>query len=589
MTVQSEITRADYLGNGSTIFFTVPFRYLQDGDLMLLRTVIATNVTTVLALNSPGANGYTASAPGDPNGGFVHLVTAPAVGERLTILRDVSITQLINYVNNDPFPAESHETGLDRLTMIVQMLAEIVGRAIVVAPQTIGVSNLLPSPAALNLLRWKADLSGLENVVPPQIATVANGAVVDATVSALAAIQGTKLNFIQSGAGAVNRTMQDKAQEKVSVLDFIPINLHAGIRAATNTTDLKPYIEACFASRSGDVLTEFVFPSGSYFVASAVNLLRGNCNIVGDRAGLTSNNTTSDLLKIGDGVTSISNIDVTGMTFTKSVLSTAGYGVSMDLVTLVRIERCVFYGDNKLFGGVKAHRTIRVKVINCDGENLATGGKGILWTGTVTNQSIDFHVRDNEFYGVPSGIGLDVQDYTEGLYCRRNTFFQCGAAGISVAGASEAATGFSGKIDQNDFDSCGFGLYSQYFDNLSVTNNWFSANTGNNIRMSNGCAGWVINGNQMYCNGQVGMNIEGDDVVIGGNLITAATDAIILASTVSGATITGNSINGNSGYGINKLAAPANVTIVGNTVRANTVDQISTGGTNLNVANNLIV
>lgn len=621
MTVQSEIARADYSGDGTTITFQVPFRFLADNQLRVLRTVIATNSSTTLVLNSLGPDGYSVIGAGKPNGGSITVVTAPigpaptpALAERISILRNVPLTQLIDYIANDAFPAESHEAGLDKLTMMVQQQSEVVDRAVVLPAQSVGVSNELPGPVALNLLRWKADLSGIENAVPPAIATVADGAVVDATVSPIAGIQSSKIayltgtlkqfldnlssvgasvggalvGFLQIGTGAVGRTVQEKQQERISVLDFIPVNLHAGIRDASNTTDLKPYIEACFNARS-DILTNFIFPAGSYYVASAVNLLRGNCNIIGDRAGITSDNPTSDLLKVGDGITALSNIDIIGMTFNKSVVSTAGYGVHWDFVTTSRVERCVFYGDNKLFGCVWAHRTTRVKVINCDAENLATGGKGVLWTGTVSSPSVDLHMRDCEFYVVPgSGIGLDVQDYTEGLYCRRNTFFQCGAAGVSIAGSTEGSTGFSGKVDQNDFDSCGFGLYSQFFDNLSVTNNWFSANTGTNLRMSDGCSGWLINGNQVYGNSHFGFQIEGDDVVISGNLMTACTDAIVLAATSSGATISGNAISGNSGYGVNKLAAPTNVTIVGNTIRSNGVDQISSGGTNLNVANNLI-
>src|SRR5690606_30014542 len=41
------------------------------------------------------------------------------------------------------------------------------------------------------------------------------------------------ISFLQSGTGAVARTMQDKARESVSVLDFIPTAQHAAILAGT--------------------------------------------------------------------------------------------------------------------------------------------------------------------------------------------------------------------------------------------------------------------------------------------------------------------------------------------------------------------
>jgi len=39
-------------------------------------------------------------------------------------------TQAIDYIANDPFPAESHEEGLDRATMTIQQLQEEVNRSI---------------------------------------------------------------------------------------------------------------------------------------------------------------------------------------------------------------------------------------------------------------------------------------------------------------------------------------------------------------------------------------------------------------------------------------------------------------------------
>lgn len=52
------------------------------------------------------------------------------------------------------------------------------------------------------------------------IGVPASGTVTDSTVASNAAIQSTKLSFIQAGAGAVTRTVQDKLRDFVSVKDF---------------------------------------------------------------------------------------------------------------------------------------------------------------------------------------------------------------------------------------------------------------------------------------------------------------------------------------------------------------------------------
>lgn len=265
MTVFSSTSRNDYIGNGVTTSFPVTFRFLENSHLRVLRTVIATNVTTELTLDSLGPNGYSVTGAGQPSGGTVTVVTAPAnITERLSILRDVPVTQEIDYIANDPFPAESHERGLDKLTMIVGQQGEVVNRAIVLAPQTTGVSNELPGPVALNLIRWKADLSGLENAAPPAIATVAPGAVVDATVSPIAGIQGTKLNFLQTGTGAVNRTVQDKQRERVSVKDFGAV----GDNTADDTAAIQAAVTAVIAAGGGEVF----FPKGTYKISAEISI-----------------------------------------------------------------------------------------------------------------------------------------------------------------------------------------------------------------------------------------------------------------------------------------------------------------------------
>lgn len=125
MTVSNEEYREDYDGNDSTTVFPVGFYFLADAELLVVLTVVATGVETTLVLDTD----YTVQDAGVPAGGSITLVVPPATGERLTIVRNMPLTQLTDYEENDQFPAESHETALDRLTMLVQQLQEEVNRA----------------------------------------------------------------------------------------------------------------------------------------------------------------------------------------------------------------------------------------------------------------------------------------------------------------------------------------------------------------------------------------------------------------------------------------------------------------------------
>lgn len=220
MTVTSQTARNDYNGNGATTQFPVTFRFLENSQLKVLRTVISSGVTTTLVLDAVGGDGYAVSGAQQPNGGQVTLNVAPPVGTRISILRNVPVTQETDYLANDPFPAETHERALDKLTMIVQQQVEITGRAIVLPAQSVGVSTELPGPVPLNLLRWNAAANALENGVPPEIATVAPGAVVDATVSPIAGIQATKLSWQQAGTGSVAENVQNELRRIIRPEQF---------------------------------------------------------------------------------------------------------------------------------------------------------------------------------------------------------------------------------------------------------------------------------------------------------------------------------------------------------------------------------
>lgn len=133
MTVSTETSRVDYTGNGVTVTFSVPFPFIQNDYLYVLRTDLTTLVSTELVLDSAGVNGYTVSGAGGSSGSIT-VVTAPTSNERLSIIREVPSTQEADFVANDPFPAETFESALDKLSMICGQLITLIARALTLFP-----------------------------------------------------------------------------------------------------------------------------------------------------------------------------------------------------------------------------------------------------------------------------------------------------------------------------------------------------------------------------------------------------------------------------------------------------------------------
>jgi hypothetical protein len=141
MTVSSESSRVSYIGSGITGPFAIPFRFLADSDILVIKTVIATGVESVLAINAD----YTLTGADSPSGGSLTLTAAISSSYRLSIVRETDQLQETDYTAYDSFPAESHERALDKLTMIAQRVLDKVGRSLI-QPDGDSVSvNALPS------------------------------------------------------------------------------------------------------------------------------------------------------------------------------------------------------------------------------------------------------------------------------------------------------------------------------------------------------------------------------------------------------------------------------------------------------------
>jgi hypothetical protein len=161
MTVSTTQSRIGYNGNGATTVFAFPYRFLANTDLVV--TLVRADTTQVVqTLNTD----YTVMGAGDDAGGTVTMVVAPATGQQLIIVRAVPLTQETDYISGDPFPAETHERALDKLTMISQRLESLISRSIRLNDADLLVSStILPSPIANATLVWNATGTAIVNGV----------------------------------------------------------------------------------------------------------------------------------------------------------------------------------------------------------------------------------------------------------------------------------------------------------------------------------------------------------------------------------------------------------------------------------------
>jgi hypothetical protein len=127
MTVSSTTVKNSYSGDGSNDTFVYGFKIFASSDLqVIIRSATGTETTKTLTTD------YTVTGVGTTSGGNVVFEAAaiPTATETVVLIRNVPQTQAIDYIANDPFPAETHEEGLDRATMTIQQMQEEVTRSI---------------------------------------------------------------------------------------------------------------------------------------------------------------------------------------------------------------------------------------------------------------------------------------------------------------------------------------------------------------------------------------------------------------------------------------------------------------------------
>lgn len=190
MTVSSTTTKASLSANGTAHSFAYGFKIFADTDLLvIIRSATGTETTKTLNTH------YVVTGAGSDSGGnvlfkfntgnasdahFSNTDHRPANGETVVIKRVLTLTQGTDYVANDPFPAESHETALDRLTFITQQQQEQLDRTFKVS-QTNTIATAEFTADATSRANKVLGFDGSGNLIASQELGVFKGT--DATVT----------------------------------------------------------------------------------------------------------------------------------------------------------------------------------------------------------------------------------------------------------------------------------------------------------------------------------------------------------------------------------------------------------------------
>ena len=192
MTVLTDTMKINYVGDGATVDYIYDFRIIRSDEALV-------------KVDGVEISAFTISGLGNPGGGTITFATAPVDQSDILIQRDVNLTQLIDYRAYDPFPAETHETGLDRLVMMIQQINNQLLN--VFATDIEG----LETPPYVAGEYWRWDLAAQEIVTGVPVANTINSAT-DAEI-----IAGTETTDLTNSPAQLKLAVETHEQAIVNV------------------------------------------------------------------------------------------------------------------------------------------------------------------------------------------------------------------------------------------------------------------------------------------------------------------------------------------------------------------------------------
>lgn len=449
MTIQSQTSSISYTGNSVTTVFAYNFKTTDQTWLQIYVDGVLKTLTT----------DYSVSGVGSASGGNITFVTAPSNGSAVYIARsNVPATQLVDYTANDSFPADTHESALDKLTMLVQSLVSSISKTIKLTnseTSTTAKTTLASVVSRAKRLLFFNSAGELDYTSNPPNTVLAFDEFGNVAYETLP--QGTPIGtFLQTGSGAVERTYQNKVREHVSILDFGAVGdgvadcYDAFMKAiAANTYGSGYYISA------GTIL----IPPGTYYVSQTINLKK-QVKFIG--CGGAKGYSYAPIIKFAAGVHGFIvhryNTNEAGIETTPT---TAADGSIFDGLQITSASNAI-----GIFHGIwmRAAAVIRdTYVWNFSGHNIyanaAAGGGGLI-EGNANNWFME-NVR-SAFSGqcgiyirgadanAGNGIALDVANNTEygiaDYSFLGNTYSGCHSAENGTSTTKRAWVNYGGRI-----------------------------------------------------------------------------------------------------------------------------------------------
>lgn len=159
MTLNANDARNEYTATAGLTDFEYTFKIYDDSDLDVYVTPSGQQCS-----DSDLTTAYTVSGVGEEDGGLITLNTATSAGDKVTIVSSIPTNRTTDYQNNGDFRSDTVNDDFDRVVSLTKQAIDKAERSLSFPDCDQGVSSLtLDSPVAGSFVRYKQDLTGMEN------------------------------------------------------------------------------------------------------------------------------------------------------------------------------------------------------------------------------------------------------------------------------------------------------------------------------------------------------------------------------------------------------------------------------------------
>jgi len=572
MTITVAPARNELTANAGQTIFNYTFKIFSATDLNVYITPAGQEANDSTDLTTA----FTVSGVGLAAGGSITLTTPANLNDLVTIVSDVPSTRTTDYQDNGDFIPKTVNDDFDRVVSIAKKVEDLTNRALLTQQSQQGAKPLsLPNPLAQSLLRWKSDLSGVENVFFSDLspALVPNDLIVlNSTLAAVKADTGVlagQLYILSDRAnGLFNVIVGTGTANGANIVAHDTLNLSfvldldgwMNIKAfgvSGTGTDTTAKINAAFAA------WPFLYKTAGNDIISANINVPSNMNFIGsgDDALFTYGaNINGGFLIDGKSNINLRAFRIEGVrgTFTDA-------------------------NNNAIFSPANGTGSTNIEINDVTINSPA--GSGILFLAQTGSHSTDIRIKNCHTFDTGT-VGIQCQDFVD---TTNISFNSVKSFGMLIADRPGITTGrfatdhrVIGNTVEGSLSALGTSVHGISIDNtddFTCIGNTVKTTIGFGIELGGAKNGTCI-GNTMTGCVRAGIEVGGtatnecEDLTISGNTCKGGSAQGILIQKATGAltkdvAVTGNTVRNNAGVGIELNDTCEDINVIGNVVRDN--------------------